>query len=523
MNFAHEVERLVAELRKRDADPSYADAPIEDVYGRISHVNTGSDNDKPIVQIFYLLTDMLGRDVRLGDTFMDTNRSAWKDDGPRPGWDAVVARVAAGTVAGVRSVMVDRMMRQTGQLVDMIRAFERNHGRDVGFTVFDLDADRSYNTSRPDDTRDLEGRVSAAKHDSAIKSRKIRRGNHARRLAGNGRNGAAPFGHRWNVADVDDAQLAVERAAIAWGIVRITDGGTWGEVARRWNEDGVLPRRHPRWHSQNVRACLTLARHAGLLIHAGHIVGTIVSVDGPIVTLPQWHAFDNVVSKRQRGRQRGDKVSRYYASGTVWCGGTRDDGTPCETLLVGTAQSGVYADTGERRYGYKCPPRGCRGVTVDGRAVEEHASFLTGKAIVAGDNMALLAHVGHDDRLVELDKLIADAELAIDNKERQRDAATHPSRRERFVVQLVDAEARLSALLTERDGLHETVRRERLKPSDVDELSALWDSPTTPAAKRRTIVRQCVPGGFYVRPVGKGARLRGEAIFTRFYTKGGDA
>src|SRR4029079_1852358 len=130
---------------------------------------------------------------------------------------------------------------------------------------------------------------------------------------------------------------------------------------------------------------------------------------------------------------------------------------------------------------------------------------------------------GQDARLVERDKLIADAELAIDNKERQRDAATHPSRRERFVVQLVDAEARLSALLTERDGVHETGRRERLKPSDVDELSALWDSPTTPAAKRRTIVRQCVPGGFYVRPVGKGARLRGEAIFTRFYTKGGDA
>ena len=223
--------------------------------------------------------------------------------------------------------------------------------------------------------------------------------------------------------------------------------------------------------------------------------------------------------RAKRGRQRGDVESRYYASGSVWCGGTREDGSPCDTLLVGTAQSGRYADTGEQRYGYKCPPRGCRGVTVDGRAVEEHASLETMKALVSSDNRALLAHVGHSDRLSELDKLISDAETAVENVERQHDAAD-ARRKARLADRLERFEPDLSKLLNERDELQALERPERLKPSDVDELCELWNNPATPATVRRTIMRQCIPAGFYVRPVGKAARLRGEAIFTRFYTKG---
>ena len=174
--------------------------------------------------------------------------------------------------------------------------------------------------------------------------------------------------------------------------------------------------------------------------------------DGPIVSAAEWAAFEAVVGGRKRGRQRGDVESRYYASGSVWCGGTREDGSPCDTLLVGTAQSGLYADTGEQRYGYKCPPRGCRGVTVDGRAVEEHASLLTMKAIVWSDNRALLAHVGHSDRLAELDKLIGDAETAVENVERQHDAAV-ARRKPRLADRLERFERDLSKLLDERDEL----------------------------------------------------------------------
>jgi hypothetical protein len=213
--------------------------------------------------------------------------------------------------------------------------------------------------------------------------------------------------------------------------------------------------------------------------------------------------------------------SRYYASGTALCGGTREDGTPCETPLVGTAQSGTYAD-GERRYGYKCPPRGCRTVCVDGRAAEEYASQLTAKIIAHGDNRALLMHVGHSDRLSELDKLIGDAEAAVEHKERQHKTA-HADRRPRLAAQIEDFEADLSKLIDERDELREQDRQQRLKPSDVAELCELWNDDATPADTRRTIMRQCVPNGFYVKPVGRSARLRGEQIFTRFYVDGEQA
>lgn len=530
VDFGREVKRLAAELRERDADPRCAAWPVEDAYARISHVNTGSDADKPVVQLYFTLRAMLTRDVRLGDTFTDTNRSAWKEDGVRPGWDAVMERLVAGTSHGVASVMIDRMMRQAWTLEDLVRQHKRAHGRARGFTLYDVDSAKLYRTNNVDDLDALRGKVQKSEYDSAVKSARILRANEARRLVGNGRNGRAPFGHRWSPADISDEQLAAERAAVRWGIHHVTDGGSWGEVAVRWTADGVRPRSGGRWHNGNVRSCLygpgsapTVGlRHAGLLHTGGRVVGTVVDADGPVVTLAEWHAFEATVGGRSRGRQRGDVESRYYASGTLICGGTRDTGEPCGTPLVGTAQPGRYADDGEGRYGYKCPPRGCRGVTVDGRAAEMWTSLETAKAIVDGDNIALLAHVGHDDRLAELDRLVADAERAVENAERQHDVARTPERRQRAADRVVEFERRLNELIVERDELAEMERQARLKPSDVDELCALWNNPDTPSAKRRTIMRQCLPGGVYVRPVGRGARLRGEQIFTRFY-KGGDA
>lgn len=528
LDYPREVERLVAELRARDTDPACASWPVEDPYGRISAVRRKQDTDKPVVQIYYTLLSMLDRDVRLGAIHEDENRSAWKPDGVRPGWIAMTARLVAGETHGMSATFVDRLMRDNGDLEDLLRAYRRAHGNRAGFTVYDVDAERLYRTNIPDDMKALRDRVTTANHDSAVKSRRITRARAARIAAGNGRNGAPPFGHRWGACGVDDAQLAAERAVIRWGIRHVTDGGSWGEVAARWTADGVTPRGGGQWHSGNVRSCLwgpestpTVGlRHAGLIHTGGEVVGSIVDDDGPVVSMAEWRAFEAVVSKRRRGRQRGDVESPYYASGTLRCGGTYADGRPCRTPLVGTAQAGTYADDGQRRYGYKCPPRGCRGVTVDGRAAELWTSDIVAKTIVEGGNLSLLAHVGHDDRLAELDKLIADMETAVCNVERQHDAARPGERRQRAADRLERFERELSTLLDERDELRELDRREQMKPSDVAELCALWNGDATPPSVRRAIMAQCIPGGVYVRPVGRSARLRGEQIFTRFYVDG---
>lgn len=525
IDYPSEVERLAGELRQRDNDPRCAAWPVEDAYARISHVNTGADTDKPIVQLFFTLRDMLTRDVRLGDTFSDTNRSAWKEDGVRPGWDAVVARLVAGTSHGVASVMIDRMMRQSWTLEDLLRQHKRAHGKARGFTLYDVDSQKSYRTNNVDDVDALRDKVKKSEYDSAVKSRKILRANEARRLAGIARNGPAPFGHRWRAADVPDEQLAAERAAIRWGIQHVTDGGSWGAVARKWMDDGMRPRRGTHWHNANVRSCLygpaatpTVGlRHAGILHTDGVIVGSIVDDDGPVVTLAEWRAFEAVVSKRARGRQRGeDAQSPYYAGGTLRCGGAFKDGRPCGVPLVGAAQAGVYADTGQRRYCYKCPTRGCRGVTVDGRAAEAWATDVVMRVILSSDNRALLAHVGNDDRLAELDRLIRDAVAAVDVEQRRYDACTSAQRRAALADRLVEREGQLTKLERERDELAEHERRERLKPSDVEELCALWNDDTLPAWRRAEIMADCVPGGIYVRPVGHGARWRGP-ISARFY------
>ena len=134
---------LEAELRARESDPGYADAPVLDVYGRISkHPETGED-EKVDRQLIDCLHDIGRRKVRLGMVLRDDGRSAWKPKAKRPDWQRLVARLESRESSGVVVWHTDRLMRQPWDLERLI-AFG-----DAGLLVASCHGD--YDLSSADD------------------------------------------------------------------------------------------------------------------------------------------------------------------------------------------------------------------------------------------------------------------------------------------------------------------------------------------------------------------------------------
>src|SRR4051794_29033897 len=111
-----EVAALVDLLRARDTDPAYKDAPILDVYGRISNNPETGETEKVDRQLEDTLKEVLRRHARLGAVLRDDGRSAWSLTAKRPDWDELVQRLEKRVSSGVIAWHTDRLMRQPKDL-----------------------------------------------------------------------------------------------------------------------------------------------------------------------------------------------------------------------------------------------------------------------------------------------------------------------------------------------------------------------------------------------------------------------
>jgi hypothetical protein len=521
VDYEAEVAALVARLRERDSDPAYADAPVWDTYARISRKYSRTDEDKTIRQTWRNLREMERRHVRLGLVLVDEARSAWVKGGSRPAWDVLLERIRARDCTGVVVKFVARIMRQDRDCVTLVDAIEETHGKTGRFVLV---GDRhEYNVGRAGDNKRLRDAVSDAQAESDEKSERIRERNEDRLAEGWDNNGPSPFGHRWESErlSISDAQLETERAAVAWGYSAVVERDeSWGYVANEWNSRGLTTRLGNRWDGQRVAQCLVLPRHAGLTRKGAKVHGRQADPSTAIVSPAMYERLMVKLDGRSKGRQPAETVvvdevkveSPHFVSKSIRCG-------RCGYGMVGSMQTGTYAD-GTRRHYYKCPPKGCNSCGVDGRAAHTWAGAVVVRVLSRPDHAAMMAR--RDSRLRELAERIHEYETATAQL-REEAVAIHVSR----VAQLAEVRAtiaryerELSPLLDERERL-QSVATAEATPVDVDELIAKWNA-ATPMEKRR-MVRLAMPDGFYVEPVGRGARIRGADILSRFSVERGKA
>lgn len=497
IDYSHEISILVKRLRERDTDPLFALAPVLDAYARISKIMNAGDDEKTDRQILDILRNIEKRHARLGEILVDDKRSAWKRHGKRPAWSRLLERIANGDCQGVVCWHTDRLMRQPWDLERLVSiALDR---KENGFVVGSCFGDRRLDNG--DDLFLLRILTAQANKESEDKSRRLRAKNESRRANGDARNGASAFGHRFG-DEISDEQLELEREALKWGILAILDGESLGAVAREWNKRGLTTRRGVKWNALNVRQCVILARHAGLLEFKSVVIREIADAETVRIVSADTHAaLMALFASRSRGRSHGG--AEHFLSGIIRC-------DECGRAMVGSRE--------KRRNGtvvraYRCPPQGCRGVGVDAHVAERWAAIRIAETLSEPENMERISRMRA--ALSDVEHKIGMYETAIADLHAK--ARKNVARYAYYADQALAMEDLMAPLLAERARLVSAALSTEVVSGDVEQLRHEINDGSP--EHRRRLARQALPDGFYVARVGRSRRLRGDEIHVRFSTK----
>jgi DNA invertase Pin-like site-specific DNA recombinase len=468
----------VDQLRARDSDPEYAEAPVLDVYGRISQ----EADEKVDRQLADCLDEIDRRGVRLGKVLRDDGRSAWKRDGKRPDWDELFTRLDAGTSAGVICWHTDRLMRQPWDLERLIRLAE---GR--GLIVGSCHGD--YNLGDADARFTLRVLTAAAMKESDSTSRRQKAKAQSMRAAGKRSGGGRPFGlpgrrrnEHGEMVPVPDEQVAAEREAIQWAVRAHLDGtATLGSIAREWNASGLSTSLGNTWDPRTVSAVLLNGRNAGVMQHNGEIVGRYTEYE-PIISEAEWRELLAVAKTRKRGRP---VTAEYVLSGghLICC--------ECGKGMNGKRKNSG-SGTASRRY-YVC--RDSKHVVIVADRVEE----AVGRMLVK-----VLSDPKHARQVATRSTALAESETKL---AKARATATGLAQRlanDRMTLDDYDLamgpiNVRVERLFDEVAALRrETSHVAVVRAATAAEIDNKWTDPTVPVEERRAMVAAVAPYGIVV-------------------------
>ena len=497
--YTVEIESLIAELRKRDTDPRYKASPVWDVYARISRGYSAKDTIKCGRQLVEILKSMLNRDCRLGEVFTDPKKSAWKLHGKRPGFVQVIHRIEKGITQGVFAWHLDRLARQPRDMERLISAAIERQQIGRPFTIASCYGDHLLNGS----LLELRIKMAFAAEESEAKSRRLKDKNADDRQRGRIAGGSVPFGHQpHGDIEIPELQLTRERQAVKDGIEALLAGMSLTHVARMWNDRGLTRRNGLKWDPQKIRATVDHARHAGMVEHHGKIVRPFADAYATrIVTVEQFMALRALFDSRKRGKQPVTE-SPYYLSGMIFC-------DHCGTKLVGSS-------TGKVRM-YRCPPRGCGKVSVLADAAEKFAAAHAIQTLADPEHAFSVARASQ--ALDAIESQITTSETAL--RGILAKVTSRPDRYDIFAPSIGTLELQLDILTAERDAMMKAGAGQPHVMADVNTLHLAWEKASP--VERATMFRRAHPRGFFVCPVGRGMRLRGEAIQRRFGWAQGEA
>lgn len=485
------VRELIAQLRARDADPAYADAPVLDAYGRIS-ISPDGETEKTDRQLLDVLRRMLSMHCRLGEVHRDDNLSAWKRNGKRPGWKALMARFEAKVIDGAIAWHIDRMWRQPFDLEVLFNLAESGSLVATCFGEYRLDdADHRFI---------LRVLVAAACKASDDASRRQKRKHAAMRDAGKSNGGVRAFGHQTPGAGkpIPADRLQVERDAVAWSVSALLDGSSKPAVADELNRRGVLTATGLTWYPQMIGDMVLKPRHAGLLPDGrpAHDVEAII-------TPADYHALAAMFRARstgKRGRPEGPG-GKYVLSGVLFC--------VCSTGMTAAARPDQRADDDGSPYViYRCPAyAGDHGNSIGGHSIVAWArqQMIT----VLSDRNHARAVARRSAQLEKLDDQIATA---------KRDTAALAAKwgagdmdPDEWEAARAALKARRARLDDDRTALLSSGAASLDTPSDAAQLAADWAAGTVD--QRRRLLLSAMPFGIGVEAAGPYSRPPVDRLF----------
>lgn len=467
-----------------------------DVYARISKAEDG-DVTKTDRQIADCVAELERRGLPIGKVHEDPNKSAWRKDVRRRGFEALLKRFEDGEIGGVIVWNVDRLLRQPRDLEQIIDMAETR-----GFTVYSCAGD--YDLTNPDHLTQIRVKIAFAAGESAATQRRVKRAVVAARLDGKPGAGPRSFGFPAALKQGEEPTspklIAMEREAIAEVVRRYLKGGKGNgliDIARDFDRRGIRTATGGTWSAVTVRQVVSRPRNFGLVEHRGQIVSRI---EGPPAADPdpeRARELYDLVTARLAATKRGRPVSdKRLLTSIAVCGA-------CGRHLNSRTRSGKYYADGEERVMYSCLwPRGCAKV-----AVAQPAADLAIEAFV----IRRLSDPRHADRIAvqmehvrEIDESIAELEETMAMlDERLSDGEISRTRWDTMNAPLTGRLKQLQAQRDEAESPDPTMAAAGAQANARDR----WKAAGTP--ERRAMLKAALGGlKLYVDPIPDGVHWK---------------
>ena len=233
------------------------------IYCRMSHAKdddqVGVDRQERIARE---IAGRLGLVVESRHVFVDNNRSAWRRNRKRRGWDALLAAVGAGQVRHVIAYHPDRLMRQPRDLEELLAVAEEKsvtlHGEA-----------NNRDLANPDDVFILRIEVAHACRSSDDTSRRLKSA-----MVDRAGDGLPHAGQRRYGYTPDGMTIVAEEAEVVREIFAgFLDGQGPEPIAQELNRRQVPTARGKVWTSDTVLSVLDSRHVAGILVFRGRRSG----------------------------------------------------------------------------------------------------------------------------------------------------------------------------------------------------------------------------------------------------------
>ncbi len=280
--------------------------------------------------------------------YPDNDRSATNGK-PRPAYQRMLKDIAAGRLARIVVWDLDRLHRQPIELEHFMKLPDTKR---LALATVTGDCDLATDNGR------LFARIKGAVAMSEVERKSARQKAAAEQKATLDGGGppswpSRPFGYDADPDPLTGKWWTVKRNPTVYNVIRLHPtearlvrdaysqflaGTTLYEIAKRWNESGVMTPRGNQWSGTRVRELLLLARNAGMREFRGEVVGK--ATWPAIVDEEVWRAAHARITAAPTGPYRGRK---HLLSGLARCG------------ACGAALTSRTSNRGKRQYGcYQC-------------------------------------------------------------------------------------------------------------------------------------------------------------------------
>jgi site-specific DNA recombinase len=289
------------------------------IYTRMSYV-LDADQTKVADQERRCRELAAARGVTAGPVYTDNNRSAWKRDRKRPGWDAMLAGIEAGRITTIITYHGDRIIRQPRDLETLIELAESK-----GVRILSVAGSRDLDSADDRFILRIEAAQACKASDDSSRRKKAQldRWRREGRTSTGGRGGR-PFGFATDGVTILPADRCIvatralesEADVIRETARRILAGQTsLTSLARGLTARGRLTPAGNPWTHDSLRKMLARPRYAGLMPD-----GESRAAWQPVLEREDWERLRLVLDARGAANPSATSARRWLLPGIATCG-----------------------------------------------------------------------------------------------------------------------------------------------------------------------------------------------------------